>query len=220
VRACGHSSSSTSHTHDRACRTRPTTTDDCVCVCVCVCVAPQVRRRSLTLGGRHGRSSGTSTGWATCSSSAAGTVTCCPTRTSCAPRCGRLPAADARTCVCACVCVRADFCVCWARAYAYGPAWAQVRDMLLEHTPPASLLHGDLWTGNGGATDKGEPVIFVSLTPPHTHHKPCAPTSSAQPSVQCIIPQKGPHAHGCLHRLACGCRLGLHHHPCAHHTTP
>jgi fructosamine-3-kinase len=31
---------------------------------------------------------------------------------------------------------------------------------LIGHRPPASLLHGDLWGGNIGATREGEPVIF------------------------------------------------------------
>lgn len=28
------------------------------------------------------------------------------------------------------------------------------------HKPPASLLHGDLWSGNAGSTADGEPVVF------------------------------------------------------------
>lgn len=31
---------------------------------------------------------------------------------------------------------------------------------LLDHQPPASLLHGDLWTGNLGYDDQGRPVIY------------------------------------------------------------
>lgn len=32
--------------------------------------------------------------------------------------------------------------------------------ILLDHRPPPSLLHGDLWSGNHGFLDDGEPVIF------------------------------------------------------------
>jgi protein-ribulosamine 3-kinase len=35
-----------------------------------------------------------------------------------------------------------------------------VLDALIGHRPAASLLHGDLWGGNIGATREGEPVIF------------------------------------------------------------
>lgn len=28
------------------------------------------------------------------------------------------------------------------------------------YVPPASLLHGDLWSGNYGVTETGEPVVF------------------------------------------------------------
>ncbi len=38
----------------------------------------------------------------------------------------------------------------------------QVRRVLSEHECQPSLLHGDLWTGNVGATEEDEPVIFVS----------------------------------------------------------
>ncbi|NOX26635.1 MAG: fructosamine kinase family protein [Gammaproteobacteria bacterium] len=33
-------------------------------------------------------------------------------------------------------------------------------DQLLSHNPPASLLHGDLWSGNYGVTNSGVPAIF------------------------------------------------------------
>ncbi len=33
-------------------------------------------------------------------------------------------------------------------------------DALLDHTPAPSLLHGDLWGGNFGGDDQGNPVIF------------------------------------------------------------
>lgn len=33
-------------------------------------------------------------------------------------------------------------------------------DVLIDHAPPASLLHGDLWCGNIGYTPDGEPVIY------------------------------------------------------------
>src|SRR5690606_11728722 len=32
--------------------------------------------------------------------------------------------------------------------------------ILGEHLPPPSLLHGDLWSGNWGATPRGRPYIF------------------------------------------------------------
>ncbi len=35
-----------------------------------------------------------------------------------------------------------------------------VAEILGDHRPPASLLHGDLWSGNYGALDDGQPVIF------------------------------------------------------------
>lgn len=35
-----------------------------------------------------------------------------------------------------------------------------VESLLGDRDPPASLLHGDLWSGNAGATGDGEPVIF------------------------------------------------------------
>lgn len=40
----------------------------------------------------------------------------------------------------------------------YDPLMGRVRE-LLDHRPPASLLHGDLWGGNAAAVD-GNPVIF------------------------------------------------------------
>lgn len=40
----------------------------------------------------------------------------------------------------------------------YDPLMGAVRE-LLDHQPPASLLHGDLWGGNAGAVE-GRPVIF------------------------------------------------------------
>lgn len=33
-------------------------------------------------------------------------------------------------------------------------------DFFAGHRPDASLLHGDLWAGNWGTTDRGQPVIF------------------------------------------------------------
>ena len=36
--------------------------------------------------------------------------------------------------------------------------------MLEAHAPPPSLVHGDLWGGNAGATALGEPVIFDPAT--------------------------------------------------------
>lgn len=33
-------------------------------------------------------------------------------------------------------------------------------DFFADYRPPASLLHGDLWSGNASATTSGEPVIF------------------------------------------------------------
>lgn len=41
-----------------------------------------------------------------------------------------------------------------------GERLLDVLDALLDHAPAASLLHGDLWGGNIGATTSGEPVIF------------------------------------------------------------
>jgi fructosamine-3-kinase len=35
---------------------------------------------------------------------------------------------------------------------------------LLDHQPEASLVHGDLWSGNGAITKSGEPVIFDPAT--------------------------------------------------------
>jgi protein-ribulosamine 3-kinase len=37
---------------------------------------------------------------------------------------------------------------------------AAIPALLAGHAPPASLLHGDLWSGNAGALAGGEPVIF------------------------------------------------------------
>lgn len=37
---------------------------------------------------------------------------------------------------------------------------ARVETLLQGHTPPASLLHGDLWSGNVAQLPSGEPVIF------------------------------------------------------------
>ncbi len=36
----------------------------------------------------------------------------------------------------------------------------QVDELLAGHTPPASLLHGDLWGGNAGVDGQGTPVIY------------------------------------------------------------
>lgn len=36
----------------------------------------------------------------------------------------------------------------------------QVKEILANHHPSPSLLHGDLWSGNAGFNDKGEGVIF------------------------------------------------------------
>lgn len=36
----------------------------------------------------------------------------------------------------------------------------QVKSILAGHQPPASLLHGDLWSGNVGFLKDGEPVVF------------------------------------------------------------
>lgn len=35
-----------------------------------------------------------------------------------------------------------------------------VPDLLRDHAPPASLLHGDLWSGNAAMLASGEPAIF------------------------------------------------------------
>lgn len=37
---------------------------------------------------------------------------------------------------------------------------ARLEDLFADHAPAPSLLHGDLWSGNFGVTDGGEPVIF------------------------------------------------------------
>lgn len=36
----------------------------------------------------------------------------------------------------------------------------KVRESLSHHNPLPSLVHGDLWSGNAGFTDKGEATIF------------------------------------------------------------
>jgi len=47
-----------------------------------------------------------------------------------------------------------------ARVIARGRRLAEALDALFDHAPQPSLLHGDLWGGNWGATAGGEPVIF------------------------------------------------------------
>ena len=40
----------------------------------------------------------------------------------------------------------------------------RVGDLLADHQPAPSLLHGDLWSGNAGFSDSGEPAIFDPAT--------------------------------------------------------
>lgn len=40
----------------------------------------------------------------------------------------------------------------------------QVEDLLEDHSPAPSLLHGDLWSGNAGFLDAGTPVIYDPAT--------------------------------------------------------
>ena len=44
------------------------------------------------------------------------------------------------------------------------PMMAQVHSILSKHETVPSLVHGDLWGGNAGATTDGEPVIFDPAT--------------------------------------------------------
>jgi protein-ribulosamine 3-kinase len=58
-----------------------------------------------------------------------------------------------------------QFALAWRRGYsslrASGEYLLSHLDRFFEdHTPEASLLHGDLWAGNTGETAAGEPVIF------------------------------------------------------------
>jgi len=50
----------------------------------------------------------------------------------------------------------------WGATLAVGEAELRhaVARFFVDYQPEASLLHGDLWGGNWGATDDGEPVIF------------------------------------------------------------
>ncbi|PMB45099.1 hypothetical protein CEN40_12885 [Fischerella thermalis CCMEE 5205] len=41
---------------------------------------------------------------------------------------------------------------------------AAISEILADHNPQPSLVHGDLWGGNAGCTVKGEPVIFDPAT--------------------------------------------------------
>jgi fructosamine-3-kinase len=41
---------------------------------------------------------------------------------------------------------------------------AVIPDLLADHKPQASLVHGDLWSGNAAFTRSGEPVIFDPAT--------------------------------------------------------
>jgi fructosamine-3-kinase len=52
-----------------------------------------------------------------------------------------------------------------ARLVARGERLLEALPALLErHRPPASLLHGDLWSGNYAYTRDGEPAIFDPAT--------------------------------------------------------
>lgn len=41
---------------------------------------------------------------------------------------------------------------------------AKCEEILKDHNPPASLLHGDLWSGNKAFLSDGTPVIFDPAT--------------------------------------------------------
>ena len=40
----------------------------------------------------------------------------------------------------------------------------RIPDLLANHTPKPSIVHGDLWSGNAAVTQSGEPVIFDPAT--------------------------------------------------------
>jgi fructosamine-3-kinase len=40
----------------------------------------------------------------------------------------------------------------------------QIPELLADHTPKPSIVHGDLWSGNAAVTQSGEPVIFDPAT--------------------------------------------------------
>lgn len=51
-----------------------------------------------------------------------------------------------------------------SRLQALGDRLIEALPVLLDHRPTPSLLHGDLWGGNIGFTDHGEPVIYDPAT--------------------------------------------------------
>ncbi len=63
---------------------------------------------------------------------------------------------------------RLDYQIRLARRQGFSAGWIRMAEQVIEelgaffesYTPAASLLHGDLWAGNWGTDQKGDPVLF------------------------------------------------------------